>query len=161
MSLTTYAEDVRGRLRDGGFDRLDDVPAESRFDDVYGARKKSLKLGGVVFKFATIYTPESPTRDVVRSAAEDLRSIMNDESINVFGFGENMLGYTVIPMESVPSEVSRYITEDHDPWKGTSFSFPIAVDLGAGEVVHAPVPRLKQRAAYSTQKKDATNLFSP
>lgn len=156
-----YSSKVAERLVNDGFEVVEGLADKGQFEEVYANRVKSLKLGGWVHKFVATLEPVEINAQFVKENADGLRGIMTDESVNVFGIGENMLGYVVFAGEGLSPDVRFFIEDGYDHQRMSSWVFPVVVDLSKSEVVHAPVPRIKQRNVYSTQKKDAEEYFQP
>lgn len=160
MTVNEYVGTVTDRLESNGYEEVTDLPDDVTFNRVYAQRVKSVRFGGLAHKFIAIADGEID-KVFARDAAEDLRAIMTDESLNVLGFGENMVGYVVLPQQNLDGEVRVFINAEYENQKGTAFVFPIGVDLDSGDVITHPVPRLKGRTAYKAQEKDAEKYFTP
>lgn len=159
-STDDYIDAVTDRLLDDGFEPVEELPEDTTFDVVYARRVKALKLGGMAYKFVAFVNADDVSGEAVWHVCEDLREIMTGESVNVFGIGENALGYVVVPQHGLSEDLRRLITESYENQKGTASVFPIGVDLDGGEVVTAPVPAVRARPVFSTQKRDAETYFA-
>lgn len=151
-----YVERVRERVTGIGFESFDGLPSDSRFDEAYAQRVKSVTIGASLYKFITIDDSGALSRDAVRDVADEFRSILVDVAP-----GENVLGYVVLPAAGIDADVRQYITDEYEPIAEMTAVFPIGVDLSASETITAPVPQTQLHALYSAQKADAEMYFAP
>lgn len=160
MTVQDYLDTVASRLEDEGYSEVEELPDELDLETVYAQRVKSVRFGGMAYKFISLVDGDI-TRATAKKKSEALRTLMTDESLNVLGIGENMVGYVVLPQHGLDEDVEVLITDEYDNQKGTAFVFPIGVDLDSETLITHPVPRLKGRTAYTAQKKDAEKYFTP